>query len=345
MKKHRSNRLREREGINAAQAFFESNGCIFQEVGLQNDFGKDAYVDLGDEEVASSICAAVQVKSGISYRNGKNYKIPLSDDDFEYWSTSTVPVVGIVYEPVDKLLRWVNITNYLDELDDARPSYITVDREAILTTASLRVEFVDSIKGTVTGFRKHPLAQLCERDSEKQLHAVLDCFILGRSDPRLFIGLRYLLFQLSKEARRRAISALAHLTPHPDIFWNSRNWIPYSTRGLVNPHFRWSVTEIEQFLLSASSEEWQRGGVGQSIYMLILEDPDIDGKLADAAEKLACSNSDAAFIAVLLLVSMAGEKGQMCLDVLVARIPMIKDKDWTQVMYEAIHDHGFVSFW
>ena len=29
--------------------FFERHGCVFQEVAQQNDFGKDAYVDIGDD--------------------------------------------------------------------------------------------------------------------------------------------------------------------------------------------------------------------------------------------------------------------------------------------------------
>lgn len=345
MKKQRRNRRQEREGINAAQAFFEAHDCVFQEVGLQNDYGKDAYVDLGDEGCASSICVAVQIKSGASYRNGSDYKIPLSDADFEYWSTSTIPMVGIVYEPSDRLLRWVNITKYLDALGDAKPSYIAVLGSSVLTTSSLRFDFSDSVKGTVTGFRRHPLAQLCGGNAEKEYHAVLDCFVLGRADPRLFIGLRYLLFQLSHAAQRRAISALAHLTPHPDIFWTERTWIPYSTRALVNPHFRWSSAEIERFLLSVPAEEWERGGLGQSVYMLLLEDPDMDAKLADAAERIVNGNSDAALLAVSLLVSRAGDEGMNCLDGLVIRMPMIKDVDWTRMMYETLHDHGSVSFW
>ena len=79
--------------------------------------------------------------------------------------------------------------------------------------------------------------------------------------------------------------------------------------------------------------------------MLLLEDPDIDAKLADAAERIVNSNSDAALLAVSLLVSRAGVEGKECLDSLVTRMPMIKDADWMRMMYETIHDHGFVSFW
>lgn len=46
--KNTSERVTSREGINAVQAFFERNRCVFQEVAQQNDFGKDGYVDLGN---------------------------------------------------------------------------------------------------------------------------------------------------------------------------------------------------------------------------------------------------------------------------------------------------------
>ena len=254
-------------------------------------------------------------------------------------------MVGIVYEPSDRLLRWVNITWYLDALFDSNTLFIAVPVNSVLSYSSLRVVFSVWVKVTGPGFRTHPWAHLWGGTAEKQYLAFLDCFVVGGADPRLFIGLRYLLFQLSHAAQRRAISALAHLTPHPDIFWTERTWIPYGTRALVNPHFRWSSAEIERFLLSVPAEEWERGCLGQSVYMLLLEDPDIDAKLADAAERIVNGNSEAAFLAVSLLVSRADAEGKDCLDRLVMRMPMIKDAEWTRMMYETLHDHGSVSFW
>ena len=73
-----ANRRVEREGINAAQAFFEKNNCVFQEVSLQNDFGKDAYLDVTRDGAFGPLCVALQIKSGISYRtNSDDYFIPI----------------------------------------------------------------------------------------------------------------------------------------------------------------------------------------------------------------------------------------------------------------------------
>ena len=71
-------RITAREGINAAQAFFERPGCVFQEGAQQNDFGKDAYVDIGGNGSVSFLCVAIQVKAGVSYRTAKgDYFIPV----------------------------------------------------------------------------------------------------------------------------------------------------------------------------------------------------------------------------------------------------------------------------
>jgi hypothetical protein len=46
--KNSAERIVSREGLNAAQAFFERHGTIFQEIPQQNDFGKDGYLDFGE---------------------------------------------------------------------------------------------------------------------------------------------------------------------------------------------------------------------------------------------------------------------------------------------------------
>ena len=52
-----------RDGVNAAQTFFEHNGCVFQEVAQQNDFGKDAYVDLSHQSLSFRTCRGPKVPS------------------------------------------------------------------------------------------------------------------------------------------------------------------------------------------------------------------------------------------------------------------------------------------
>ena len=57
----RPNRPIERAAVNAVQAFFESCNCIFQPVAGENDFGKDAYVDIGKANQVTGLCVALQI--------------------------------------------------------------------------------------------------------------------------------------------------------------------------------------------------------------------------------------------------------------------------------------------
>ncbi len=138
-------RITAREGINAAQAFFEHHGCVFQEVAQQNDFGKDAYVDIGENASVSFLCVAIQVKAGVSYRSAKgDYFIPI-DDHAHNWRYSTVPIFGIVYDPDDQLMRWIDITGHLRANPHKQTGSVLVSREAILTEANLRGAFTSAL--------------------------------------------------------------------------------------------------------------------------------------------------------------------------------------------------------
>src|SRR5690349_7082359 len=104
-----ASRTTEREGIRAVTEFFETNGCIVQPVNLENDFGKDLYVDLTKDSTVLGLTCAVQVKSGASYRTRDGYVVPVSTH-FHCWRDSTVPVLGIVRDPERGLLVWTDLT-------------------------------------------------------------------------------------------------------------------------------------------------------------------------------------------------------------------------------------------
>ena len=58
------------------------------------------------------MCVALQIKSGVSYRTGKgDYVVPV-EHHADLWRRSTVPVFGMVYDPDDLQLRWVDLTGY-----------------------------------------------------------------------------------------------------------------------------------------------------------------------------------------------------------------------------------------
>src|SRR5437016_13661502 len=113
MVQHSSSRITSRDGVNTARLFFEHHACRFQEIDQQQDIGKDVNVDLADKAGITPLCVALQIKSGASYRTAKgDYVVPV-DRHADLWRRSTVPVFGIVHDPDDGLLRWVDLTGYL----------------------------------------------------------------------------------------------------------------------------------------------------------------------------------------------------------------------------------------
>jgi Domain of unknown function (DUF4365) len=73
------------------RALFEDANMPFQEVELGNDIGKDAYVDISDRGRFAGAMIALQIKGGISYRRGDDYKVPCDADDRAVWRGSSVP--------------------------------------------------------------------------------------------------------------------------------------------------------------------------------------------------------------------------------------------------------------
>lgn len=343
-KNHRKNRIIEREGVNATCAFFESHGCIFQEISLGNDYGKDAMVDFGNDSEVTSICAALQIKSGVSYRNGNDYYIPLRNSDREYWASSTVPVLGLVYDPTDRTIRWVNISTYLSRCVSF-PKSIPVPHQNILDSKSLRSEVYESVKNSFSSVHMHPLVQLCDESSEVQERAVRDCFILGRSDSRILIGLRRMIFQTPRTVLGIGIMVLTHLTSHPDIFWTNQNWIPYSVRDGVRPYLIWTVAEIVQLMNYADPEEWRRGGLGQHIYMLLIQDPDLDAKLVESIIIFLSGDRNVAIFVVQILVSLAGENGAACLQNILSTYPELEDDPLIRETRAILSDFGSIEIW
>ena len=85
--------------------------------------------------------------------------------------------------------------------------------------------------------------------------------------------------------------------------------------------------------------------MGQTIYMLLLEDPEIDKKLESAAKSLIDKNFDAALLAVYLLLDRAGPKGQACLEQLINQMPTLHDDPLIREIRRDLREHGSVSFW
>jgi hypothetical protein len=75
-------------------------------------------------------------------------------------------------------------------------------------------------------------------------------------------------------------------------------------------HMRWEIHEIKRLLTEIHWEEWQRGDVGQCLYMLLLENAEIREKIGDVAvAAIHEGNEEAAWAALYLSVYWAGRHG------------------------------------
>ncbi len=339
--KTRPNRPIERAAVNAVQTLFESCNCVFQPVALENDFGKDAYVDISAGNHVTGLCVALQIKGGDKYRRARGYAIPLDAEHAAIWRDSTLPVAGIVHDPDTNKLFWCNISQFLAGISGSLPTSIPVSQSNELTANSLAQFERDVGTFSTAGVAGRVLLRLVEADESAKGPLLLDCFAFGRSDPRVLVVLRYLLPSLRGDNLLLAITILSHVTPHPDIFWHSNNWIREGVRQIVRPHLQWTEDEIIRLLNDIPWEHWQRGCEGQSLYMLLKEDPEIERKMERVALRaMDAGEEDAAMCALYLVIYWAGERGANKLAEMVRHTARFTSLNLYNEVVVCLHDSG-----
>jgi hypothetical protein len=340
-----STRATARDGVNAAQAFFESCGCIFQEVAQQNDFGKDAYVDLADGKTVSPFCVAVQIKAGRSFRKSDgSYFLPV-ESHADNWRRSTVPVFGLVYDPDDRTLRWGDLTAYLRTRPEQDGGTVPISRDAILDECTIRTGFAKAVGAYALLGGAAVALNLLSRAEHLQADVVFDAWALGRQNARFLILLRRLILDLSFANTRRAIAALSHATPHPDILWHKGNWIPEAVEREVQRSFRWSPAELAHMLAAIDVEDWGRGTLGQSFDMLVYQDPDdLAGLHRSVGVLIAQSNVEIAARAATVALAHA-ENARVELSLLKRDYPELCTDDWFAEVATTVEEFGGLSLY
>lgn len=156
--------------------------------------------------------------------------------------------------------------------------------------------------------------------------------------------MRRLLMSLKYKPYRLALAILSHLTPHTDILWHGGNWIPSEVREEARSCFVWSIEEIARMLMLVPLEEWERGGLGQCVYFLFLEDEEIEFKLRQAAKLLInMGQADAAFEATYLVIALAGEDGANVLERLIQETPVLGDHPLMAELARNLKAVGFLT--
>lgn len=339
----RPNRTTERAGVNAARAFFESHEQVFQEVELSNDYGKDAYVDFTENKQILGVCAAFQIKTGVSFRRTSGYTIPV-EGHFLVWRDSSVPMIGIVHDEQSGKLYWVNISAYLARCGDGEPASIPISVKAELTGASLTAELLPSVRESKrVDALGTALVQLCSADPAVQIAAISDCFALGRTDVRVMLAIRNSLRSFRGTAVKQAIAILSHAVPHPDIAVIDTNHVPHQVHQAIESELVWTQDELVKLFRAAPwSVGWDRGSLGQCLYHLLIVDPDYRAKVQAVVPVLSKLDIEAAFAAMYLTVYWSDKAVETFEEVLLAA-PELEDHELIDETRSILDEFGWLS--
>lgn len=276
----------ERAGVNAARALLERHGFVVDEVDGRSDYGRDLNVDITlDGQITGGI-VGVQVKSGPTHFRRGRWVIPAAPVDWEYWRSSTVPIIGMVYDPAEGVIRWCNLSRlararvvaddegFAPEIQSDEQTEVPVT--AVLDDGSFG-EFIDQATAYLAATAGSAYLLLVDPDDDVRCRGVYNCWTLGRHDPRPLALLRHLLLSLEGRSFLSALQVLAHATSHPDIFWTQQNWISSPVEEAVKQTFRWSVDEVlrlvDRFeMMEDGGADWYRGGGGQNLWSIMVAD-------------------------------------------------------------------------
>jgi Domain of unknown function (DUF4365) len=323
-----SARVTSRDGVNTARLFFEHHRCRFQEVDQQQDIGKDAYVDLADKAGITPLCVALQIKSGVSYRTGNGYAIPV-EHHADLWRRSTVPVFGIVHDPDDALLRWVDLTGYLRAHPEQSGGSVPVVGRHTLDEMTLRGAFTNAVRAYAARGTTELVLNLLSPDPF-QTGAVYDAWALSRSEAKYLLLLRRFLMDLQPEALRRTIWLLSHVGSHPNIFFSKDTWIKPEAEPLLLPSFRWSPEELAHMLRAVDHSDYGRGTLGECLDVLLYEDPNIVRKLHITISLLLRDPDHTQAVRAATLALTHSKDQQQELARLISDFPALLEHEWFQ---------------
>jgi hypothetical protein len=109
-KQLRVGRESERAAVNAVRALLERHAMVVDEVDGRNDYGRDLNVDITVGNQVTGGIIGVQVKGVRSFHRQGRCVMPAKPVDWEYWRSSTVPIIGVVHDPDSGILHWRNLT-------------------------------------------------------------------------------------------------------------------------------------------------------------------------------------------------------------------------------------------
>jgi len=344
-KQARPSRARGKAGYRRLEAVLEAANLVVQRVETENDIGRDAFVDIvaGSDVTGGVVC--VQVKSGPSYFWDGRWVVPGEPADFTLWRESTVPIFGVVHDPVTDTLRWVDLTK---AAESALDEYLSPVVKGPFGKASVPVPEVNRldvdaqsfIAAAQTALRRRSgshVAALLSDELTTVEAGIADTFAIGRHDPDSFLLLAALFHRLPNEVRRYAVEALAMATSHPDVFWSKDNWIPRSTSNVLRQRVRWTDADVVALLAEVDDNGFQRGTIGQSVYHVLDLDRGFESRLPRIALNRALTD-DVRRWAVVLFLYRSGAEAPSALEALLGEDRKLSSRDVLFQPWRDLHE-------
>ena len=335
-------RIVERAAVNRVRSFFERHGQVYFEVDQANDYGKDAYLDLVESGKLTGQVIALQVKGGNSYKTSSGCFVPFGEADRALWVESSIPVFGVVDDPDEDSLSWVNLTEELEqscELSGRVPARSPLNDDTWSRFFSTAVS-VSKRPGSLLG--------LHSESPDRQGAAVWDCFALGRFDARALVMLQRSLPYLDVGILPEAVHALAHCVPHhPDIFWTDTSTIPSRTRAAVLRRLNWTTDDAIRLLRLVDDENmFRRGSVGEDVYLLLSTGwgPDVMSLFGTVVER-AVSDGDErlALRALAVMQYQVGDDALNFIRAAFAEFPALNTMPSVCELLAAVEEHGWID--
>ncbi len=340
-------RTRGKEGERAVAAALEAANQVVQLVDRDNDVGRDAFVDIVIGTGVTGGVISLQIKSGPSFHRGGHWVLPGADSDFTLWRESSVPFFGVVHDPDDGALRWIDLADAARTDTDlsrtvpgpfGQRAYVAPDGNRLdLDVESFLYAVHQALRGSGL-----PVHALLSDNAETVAIGIADTFVVGRREPEAFLLLGALFQRLPEDCRPLALRAMAMATRHPDIFWTNSNWIPDGIKQSVGTRLRWSGDDLEALLALVDDDGIQRGTVGQDVFHVMELDSGVADKLVSLAADPRRPDGARLWAAVVALY-LAGDDASDRLVELVRQAPDLAHLRHFKVLEDAIRQWGYLS--
>lgn len=264
-------------GVSKVSIIVNQANCIFHKIELENDIGNDAFIEFISGDESTSFCIATQIKSGKSFvrANGKETFIPTDKEHLKYWNNLNLPVAGLVYNPENDTIYWIDIKEFISNnpgIIESGPYNIPIPIENIFnrdTFNSFYKHFIlyNDVMNDLESFvvAINNISEINEVES--QYVGVKNLFTYHRNKyATWFILFNYFKYCNDKYLKLDLIHIISLIPGHGDIFWHNNNIINEVIRKKAFKLLKkvWGETEIRHLLKCINEEEGiQRGSIGQ----------------------------------------------------------------------------------